>query len=226
MHCSACASCFCGSIQRVHDRRRTPAFLKALLRTPACRTAPTGPTTSCPAGGRIPSPSEPCARLHRSRRSRRRLRRLRGKPPPPRTYERRASLHSSSVRVFETRGSRGSCAVRTLLRIRARFRSMPHASSRSGLPRPVRDRLSPSALAGADDRIAHLCRTVAVLERRPVGGDVGVASDCGQDVVQLVHEGITPTDDVARGPPVLPERMARLRDEHVREPTGASDRPS
>src|SRR3954447_18213269 len=33
-------------------------------------------------------------------------------------------------------------------------------------------------------------------------------------MVQLVHERLAPADDVAGRPPVLPERVVRLRDEH------------
>src|SRR5688572_17066777 len=39
--------------------------------------------------------------------------------------------------------------------------------------------------------------------------------------MELVDERVAPADDVAGRPPVLPERMARLRDEHVREPARA-----
>src|SRR4051794_22181032 len=35
--------------------------------------------------------------------------------------------------------------------------------------------------------------------------------------MQLVHERVAPADDVAGRPPVLPERMVRLRDEHALE---------
>src|SRR3954453_4040358 len=40
----------------------------------------------------------------------------------------------------------------------------------------------------------------------------GVA-DRGKEVVQLVHEGVLPPDDVALRPPVLPERVVGFGDE-------------
>ena len=66
----------------------------------------------------------------------------------------------------------------------------------------------------AHDRVAHLGGAVAVLERGAVRGDVAVVADRGQQVVELVHEGVLPADDVARRPPVLPERVVGLGDEH------------
>src|SRR5712691_6134523 len=84
-------------------------------------------------------------------------------------------------------------------------------------PHPIRDRFSFSALARADDRVADLGRAVAVLEGRTVGANLGVAGDRRQEVVQLVDEGVSPTDDVAWRPPVLRERVIGLRDEHALE---------
>src|SRR5712691_1556689 len=84
-------------------------------------------------------------------------------------------------------------------------------------PHPIRDRFSFSALARADDRVADLGRAVAVLEGRTVGANLGVAGDRRQEVVQLVDEGVSPTDDVAWRPPVLRERVIGLRDEHTLE---------
>src|SRR5919201_594557 len=82
---------------------------------------------------------------------------------------------------------------------------------------PICDGFSFSALARADDCVADLGGAVAVLEGSSVGCDVGVAGDRGQDVVQLVDEGVSPADDVARWPPVPRERVLGLCDEHTLE---------
>ena len=52
------------------------------------------------------------------------------------------------------------------------------------------DLLPPARLARANDRVAHLGRAVAVLERRPVGRDVAVLGDRRQEVVELVNERV------------------------------------
>src|SRR5881628_3748287 len=44
-------------------------------------------------------------------------------------------------------------------------------------------------------------------------GDRRVVADRGEQVMQFVHEGVLPPDDVALRPPVLPERVVGLRDE-------------
>src|SRR5207244_3438735 len=93
--------------------------------------------------------------------------------------------------------------------------SVPATLLRNRLP--IRDRLSFSALARTDDSVADLGRAVTVLEGSSVGRHLGVAGDGGQDVVQLVNEGVSPADDVARRPPVLRERVIGLRDEHALE---------
>jgi hypothetical protein len=81
----------------------------------------------------------------------------------------------------------------------------------------VGDRLARPARGGAQHGVAHLGGAVAVLERGAVGGDVGVVADGGEQVVQLVDEGVLPADDVAVGPPVLPEGVVGLGDEHGAE---------
>src|SRR5919197_3708405 len=94
----------------------------------------------------------------------------------------------------------------------------PRASSTRDLrPDPlasIADRLPRPSLCGAQDRVAHLGRAGAVLERGAVGRDVGVVADRGQQVVDLVHERVLPADDVAGRPPVRPERMVGLGDQH------------
>ena len=44
--------------------------------------------------------------------------------------------------------------------------------------------------------------------------EVAVVGDRAQEVMQLVHERISPADDVPGRPPKIHERMARLRHEH------------
>src|ERR1051325_2508806 len=51
---------------------------------------------------------------------------------------------------------------------------------------PILDPLASCARAGAHDCVADLGRAVAVLERRSVRSNLGVACDRGQHVVQLV----------------------------------------
>src|SRR5687767_6014217 len=101
-----------------------------------------------------------------------------------------------------------------------RTRTDPTASAsrpRCELQGLVRDGLAAPALPRADDRVADLGGSVAVLERRAVRSDVRVVGDGGEEVVQLVDERVAPADDVPRRPPVLPEGMGRLRDEDCRE---------
>src|SRR5665647_3784050 len=83
------------------------------------------------------------------------------------------------------------------------------AISRTHLHRcPVRDLRPLAGPGGADDRVAHLGGAVAVLERRAVRSDIGVLDDRGQEVVDLVDEGVLPADHVARRPPPRPEGHA------------------
>src|SRR5215813_8852622 len=51
--------------------------------------------------------------------------------------------------------------------------------------------------------------------------DVTVVRDCAQKVMHLVHEGVSPADDVSRWPPEVHERMVLLCDEHRPETTCA-----
>src|SRR5918999_2700217 len=88
-------------------------------------------------------------------------------------------------------------------------------------PSAVLDALTPSPLRGPEHRVADLGGAVAVLERGTVRGHVAVVPDRGQEVVQLVHEGVLPADHVAVRPPVLPERMVGLGDQHRPEALGA-----
>src|SRR5918992_2669278 len=84
-------------------------------------------------------------------------------------------------------------------------------------PSVVLDALTPTPLRGPEHRVAHLGGAVAVLERRAVRRNVAVVPDGGHEVVQLVDEGVLPADDVPVGPPVLPERVVGLGDEHRAE---------
>ena len=77
-----------------------------------------------------------------------------------------------------------------------------------------------AGLARADDRIATTARgsrprTLRRTARRPSSGSP-------EHVVQLVDERVAPADDVSRRPPVLPERMVRLRHEHRFNPRARS----
>ena len=82
----------------------------------------------------------------------------------------------------------------------------------------VRDRLPAAGLARADDRVADLGRAIPVLEGRTVRRDVAVAGDRGEQVVDLVDEGVLPADDVPVRPPPLPEGVVCLADEDRAEP--------
>src|SRR4051812_7943275 len=82
---------------------------------------------------------------------------------------------------------------------------------------PVRDGLAARAVGRAQHRVADLGSAVAVLERRAVRGDVGVVADRTQEVVDLVDERVLPADHVPLRPPVLPEGMVGLGDEHRAE---------
>src|SRR5918999_3303332 len=88
-------------------------------------------------------------------------------------------------------------------------------------PSAVLDALTPTPLRRPEHCVAHLGGAVAVLERRAVRGHVAVVPDGGEEVVQLVHEGVLPPDHVAVRPPVLPERVVGLADEHRAEALGA-----
>src|SRR3954463_9121306 len=74
--------------------------------------------------------------------------------------------------------------------------------------------LAATAGARAHDRLADLRRAIAVLERRAVRCDVAVLGDRAQEVMHLVHERISPSDDVPGRPPEIHERMVRLGYEH------------
>src|SRR5207248_2778774 len=99
----------------------------------------------------------------------------------------------------------------------------PHRGRAEGLAGElaVRDLLAAAALRRADDRVADLGGAVAVLEGGAVRRNLVLSRDRPEEVVQLVHERVAPADDVPRRPPPLPERMVRLRDEHVLEAAGA-----
>src|SRR3954454_19899644 len=80
---------------------------------------------------------------------------------------------------------------------------------------PVERQLLPATGgAGAHDRLADLRRSIAVLEGRAVRRDVAVVGDRAEEVMHLVHEGVSPPDDVARRPPEVHEGMVRLCHEH------------
>src|SRR5687768_15306489 len=82
-----------------------------------------------------------------------------------------------------------------------------------GASSAVGDSFTPSLLRGSQHRVADLGGAVAVLERGAVRPDLAVVADGGQQVVQLVDEGVLPADDVAGWPPVLPEWVIGLGDE-------------
>ena len=77
--------------------------------------------------------------------------------------------------------------------------------------------LARALLGRAQHRVAHLGGAVAVLERGAVRRDVAVVADRRQQVVQLVHERVLPADRVPLRPPVLPERVVGLGDQHRAE---------
>ena len=79
---------------------------------------------------------------------------------------------------------------------------------------PERQLLAATAGARSHDRIADLRRAIAVLERCAVRCDVAAVGDRLQEVMHLVHEGLSPADDVPRRPPEIHERMVCLRHEH------------
>src|SRR5262245_57885073 len=89
----------------------------------------------------------------------------------------------------------------------------------------VGELLALAALPRADDRVADLCRPIAVLEGGAVRRDVGIVGDRPEQVVELVHERVAPADDVAGRPPELPERMVGLGDQHGGEPARATAVP-
>src|SRR4029079_12838682 len=78
---------------------------------------------------------------------------------------------------------------------------------------PVGDDLTAAGLARANDRVADLGRPIAVLERRPVGGDIAVAGEGREQVMDLVDEAVLPADHVPMRPPPLPERVVGLADQ-------------
>src|SRR4051794_27612808 len=57
---------------------------------------------------------------------------------------------------------------------------------------PIADLLAAGTLGRPQHRVADLRGAVAVLHRRAVRGDVGVVADRGQEVVDLVDEGVLP----------------------------------
>ena len=54
---------------------------------------------------------------------------------------------------------------------------------------------------------------------------VAVLGNAGEQVMDLVNHGVLPSDDVAVRPPVLPERVGSLGDEHGAKPLCLSPWP-
>jgi hypothetical protein len=105
-------------------------------------------------------------------------------------------------------------------------RSRPSRGARptTGEPSAAGDRLARPALARAEDRVAGLGGAVAVLEGRAERGDVALAGDRAQQVIDLVNEAVAPAEPVSRRPPVLDVRMAGVGDEHAAEALRAPGR--
>src|SRR5688572_13342487 len=74
-----------------------------------------------------------------------------------------------------------------------------------------------AVLGRVEDRVADDGGAVAVFEGGAVGTDVPTGDDGVDEVVEFVDEGVLPADDVAVGPPDVPERVVRLGDEDVGE---------
>src|SRR5258708_33483573 len=83
-------------------------------------------------------------------------------------------------------------------------------SSRLRLAYPRLDRLAPAGFRRPEDRAAHPRGAIAVLERCSVGPDPLVFRNTLDEVVQLVHHRVLPTDHVAVRPPPLPRPVGCL----------------
>src|SRR6266849_3879599 len=83
----------------------------------------------------------------------------------------------------------------------------------------IADRDGGALAGGVGNGVADYGGAVAVFECCAVGRDGFVLGDALEQVRQLMNEGVLPAEDVAGRPPVLHERVLRIRNEHVGEGT-------
>src|SRR5438132_13830004 len=95
-------------------------------------------------------------------------------------------------------GYKGKVSGTTTCRVRIRL----IYTTRSGARRHESRDIEPAPSArGAVQKVAHDGAPIPVLERRALRADLGLTCHRGEEAVQLMHERVLPSDDVARGPP-------------------------